>query len=99
MNLMDTDKIQRIQAAVEIVDLSAKRAAEEAEGDRGQAYRLLNHWARSDAVLEDALNWVGLLITMKEELEGQGEMQRAASIENLLHARTDDFHLLKESPS
>jgi len=97
MNVMDTDKILRIQTAVEVVDVNARRAAHEAEGDRTRAYRLLNYWAKSDVVLEDALNWVGLLIRMKEELETQGEFQRAASIESLLTASTDGLGLLKES--
>ena len=96
MNLMDTDKIQQIQTAVELVDVNARRAAREADGDRGRAYQILNYWAKRDFVLEDALNWVGLLISFKEELEGQGEFQRATSIGNLLSASTQGLQLLKE---
>ena len=96
MNLMNTDKIQRIQMAVELVDVNARRAAREADGDRGRAYQILHYWAKSDFVLENALNWVGLLMSFKEELEGQGEFQRAASIGNLLSASTEGLELLKE---
>ena len=96
INLLITDKIQRIQTAVKLVDINARRAALEADGDRSRAYQILNYWAKCDFVLEDALNWVGLLISLKEELEGQGEFQRAASIGNLLSASTEGLQLPQE---
>ena len=84
MNLMDTDKLRRIQDDVALVHHNAKRAARESDGDRGRAYALLNRWARCDASLEDALNSVGLLMDLKEDLENRGEHKRAASISHLL---------------
>ena len=96
---MDTDKLQRLQTAVELVHDNARRAALEAGGDRGRAYQLLNRWAGHDAVLQDALNSFGLLITLKEELESQGEVQRAISIGNLLAARDEGMEYLKKPRS
>ena len=67
-----------------MVDERAREAATVAAGDRVRAYQLLIRWAASDTVLDDALNSVGLLISMKEDLEERGEVQQAGSIDRLL---------------
>ena len=91
LNLTDSQKIRKIQAAVQLVDQKAREAALAAPEDRAQAYRLLRLWASEDAVLEDALNSIGILMAMREQLVSQGELNQASSIEHLLagHVATD----------
>ena len=90
VNLTDSQRIRKIQAAVKLVDEKAREAACAAPGNRSEAYSLLYQWAQHDAVLEDALNSVGLLMTMKEQLEMKGELRRAGSLQHLLNVETDN---------
>ena len=83
-NCMDSQRLRRIQEAVRLVNARAQEAAAAEPGDRGRAYRLLLRWAATDTTLDDALNSVGLLMTMKEDLEGRGEDKQASSIDRLL---------------
>ena len=83
-NCMDSQRLRRIQDAVCLVNARAQEAAAAEPEDRDRAYRLLLRWAITDTVLDDALNSVGLLMTMKEDLEERGEVQQASSIELLL---------------
>ncbi len=81
---MDTEKLRQLRAAVRLVDERVRAAAAAAPSDRAEAYRLLQQWSQHDAVLSDALASVGLLLLLREDLVGQGALQRASSIDNLL---------------
>ncbi len=83
-NCMDLQRLRRIQDAVCLVNARAQEAAAAEPGDRDRAYRLLLRWATTDTILDDALNSVGLLMTMKEDLEERGKAQQASSIDLLL---------------
>ena len=83
-NCMDTQRLRRIQDAVRLVNTKAREAAVAEPTDRGRAYSLLMRWAAADTMLDDALNSVGLLMSMKESFEQSGESQQASSIDRLL---------------
>ncbi len=81
---MDSQRLKRIQGAIRLVNARAQEAATAEPNDRGRAYQLLLRWATTDTILDDALNSVGLLMTMKEDLEERGKARQASSIDLLL---------------
>ncbi len=81
---METRQRQKIQAAVQLVNEKAREAVAAAPANRLEAYRLLKSWSDRDAILEDALASVGLLVTLREQLKKNGDAQRALSIDDLL---------------
>ena len=68
-NCMDSQRLRRIRDAVRLVNVRAREAAETEPTDRGKAYHLLMRWAATDTMLDDALNSVGLPMSMKESFE------------------------------